>query len=97
MKKDMKRINNFVKVMLLSTAIIMPLSCSDILDEPQENTVITDDTDYTDTDKMISFLYGAYAKFETNEWESGLLLAVRGDDVNAGGLGDQSRQIRGRQ
>jgi hypothetical protein len=89
MKRDMKRINNFVKAMLFSTAIIMPLSCSDILDEAQENTVITGDTDYTNTDNMISLLFGAYAKFATNEWESGLLLAVRGDDVNAGGLGDQ--------
>lgn len=85
----MKIINTFFKVMFCTSVIITVTSCNDILDEPQENTVITETTDYTNTDNMISPLLGAYAKFQFNEWETGLLLSVRGDDVNAGGLGDQ--------
>jgi hypothetical protein len=87
----MKRTNNniFVRVMICFVIIITAASCSDFLDEPQENTVITGQTDYTDTDNMLSPLLGAYQKFQFNEWETGLLLSVRGDDVNAGGLGDQ--------
>jgi hypothetical protein len=85
----MKRIDIFNKTMVCLIAIIMATSCSNILNEPLENTVITGQTDYTKTENMISPLLGAYAKFEFNEWETGLLLSVRGDDVNAGGLGDQ--------
>jgi starch-binding outer membrane protein, SusD/RagB family len=85
----MKRNNIYIKTIVCLTAIIMATSCSDLLEEPLENTVITGDTDYTMTGNMISPLMGAYAKFQTNEWETGLLLSVRGDDVNSGGLGDQ--------
>ena len=87
----MKRLNNFnfVKVMVSIMAIVTVTACSDMLDEPLENTVITEETDYTISDNMISPLLGAYQKFQFNEWETGLLLSVRGDDVNAGGLGDQ--------
>jgi hypothetical protein len=85
----MKRTDIFYKTMICVVSIIMTTSCSNILDEPLENTVITGQTDYTKTDNMISPLLGAYAKFGFNEWETGLLLSVRGDDVNAGGLGDQ--------
>lgn len=75
---------------IISLAVVLTItSCNDILNEPLENTVITGQTDYTNTDNMINPLLGAYGKFQTNEWETGLLLAVRGDDVNAGGLGDQ--------
>ncbi len=75
--------------MICLVAIIMATSCSNILDEPLENTVITGQTDYTKTENMISPLLGAYARLGSNEWETGLLLSVRGDDVNAGALGDQ--------
>ena len=85
----MKRIDILYKMMAGIFAVIMATSCSNILDEPLENTVITGQTDYTKTGNMISPLLGAYAKFGFNEWETGLLLSVRGDDVNAGGLGDQ--------
>ncbi len=85
----MKRIDIFNKTMICLAAIIMATSCNNKLDEPLENTVITAQTDYTKTENMISPLLGAYAKLEFNEWETGLLLSVRGDDVNAGGLGDQ--------
>jgi hypothetical protein len=87
----MKRINKhiFVKVVICFVVVITAASCADYLDELQENTVITGQTDYTDTDNMLSPLLGAYQKFQFSEWETGLLLSVRGDDVNAGGLGDQ--------
>ena len=85
----MKKISNTIKVTVCLGTIVLCTSCNDFLNELQENTVITGQTDYTDTDNMIMPLLGAYAKFQTSEWETGLLLSVRGDDVNAGGLGDQ--------
>lgn len=85
----MKTINTFFKVMVCAIAIISVTSCNNFLEEPQENKVITGETDYTDSENMISPLLGAYGKIQASEWEVGLLLSVRGDDVNAGGLGDQ--------
>ena len=38
---------------------------------------------------MIVPLLGAYGEFQDRGWEDFPVLAVRGDDVNAGGLGDQ--------
>jgi hypothetical protein len=38
---------------------------------------------------MVLPLIGAYAEFQNRGWEQFPLIAVRGDDVNAGGLGDQ--------
>ena len=38
---------------------------------------------------MILPLIGIYANFYDTEWENYPLISVRGDDVNAGGLGDQ--------
>lgn len=65
-------------------------SCSsDLLEELPENTVITADVDYTNSDNMVLPLIGAYAEFYTRGWEGIPLISVRGDDVNAGGLGDQ--------
>ncbi len=74
----------FVAVFLLGTA-----GCHDLLDEPPENTFITGGTDYTASQDMILPLLGAYAEFYSLGWEAFPLISVRGDDVNAGGLGDQ--------
>ena len=63
-------------------------SCSDKLDS-QEGQLNTSDLDYTNTEEMIDPLVGAYYEFYTRGWEESLLLSVRGDDVNAGGEGDQ--------
>jgi hypothetical protein len=73
---------------LLGLALIAP-ACADILNEAPENAAITNETDYTKTDNMILPLIGAYAEFYTRGWEGIPLISVRGDDVNAGGLGDQ--------
>lgn len=64
-------------------------SCHDLLDEPAEDRSYTDATDYTLSANMINPLIGSYAKFYGLGWEFHPLIAVRGDDVNAGGLGDQ--------
>lgn len=64
-------------------------SCDDLLDQPAENVSYTEATDYTISANMINPLYGVYAEFYNRGWEYFPLIAVRGDDVNAGGLGDQ--------
>jgi hypothetical protein len=64
-------------------------SCNDVLEQPSENVSYTEDTDYTIHANMINPLYGAYAEFYNRGWEYVPLISVRGDDVNAGGLGDQ--------
>lgn len=69
-------------------ALISLLACNDKLEE-QEGQLNTGDVDYTATENMILPLIGAYHEFSTRGWEEYLLLSVRGDDVNAGGLGDQ--------
>lgn len=63
-------------------------SCSEKLEERQGQ-LDTGDLDVTDASNMVQPLIGAYYEFATRGWEEPLLLGVRGDDVNAGGLGDQ--------
>lgn len=64
-------------------------ACNDKLDELPENRSFTEETDYTNSTDMILPLIGAYAEFQSRGWEEFPLISVRGDDVNAGGLGDQ--------
>lgn len=78
-----------IKYALALATVLLLSACSDVLNEPPQNTTFTDETDYTDTDNMILPLIGAYAEFYTRGWEGIPLISVRGDDVNAGGLGDQ--------
>jgi len=65
--------------------------CQKYLDETPENTTFTESTDYTISSNMIQPLIGAYQRMNLVDmgWENFPLVAVRGDDVNAGGLGDQ--------
>lgn len=63
--------------------------CEEKLNEPLENTIVAEETDYTQTDNMISPLIGLYAEFYAMGWEKLPLVAVRGDDVNKGAQGDQ--------
>lgn len=79
--------NNFIRLCAIAFALVIS-SCSEKLDT-QEGQLNTGDIDYTDTSKMIDPLIGAYYEVGTRGWEEPLLLGVRGDDVNAGGLGDQ--------
>ena len=85
----MKRFKNLVFLGAFALFMVtMMNSCHDKLDT-REGQLNTADVDYTNSDEMIQPLIGAYYEFATRGWEEPLLLAVRGDDVNAGGLGDQ--------
>ncbi len=84
----MKR-DNSIKILFLVLLMGLGLSsCHDKLDV-REGQLATGDLDYTDASNMIQPLIGAYYEMATRGWEEPLLLGVRGDDVNAGGLGDQ--------
>lgn len=85
----MKRINNIIKITLTIVTLLAVGACHDLLDEPAENRAFTEETDYSNANNMILPLIGAYAEFYSRGWEDFPLIAVRGDDVNAGGLGDQ--------
>lgn len=85
----MKIISYTIKFTVLAAAMFAVNGCSDVLDEPAENRSYTDETDYTLTENMIRPLIGTYAEFYDRGWEDFPLISVRGDDVNAGGLGDQ--------
>lgn len=85
----MKSIKNIIRLTVFSMAMVVTTSCHDLLDEDPENTNYTGQADYTNTANMILPLIGAYAEFQDRGWEDFPVIAVRGDDVNAGGLGDQ--------
>ncbi len=85
----MKRLNYILKISFVTLTVLFATACHDLLDEPAENKAFTEDTDYTNSNNMILPLIGAYAEFYSRGWEDFPLIAVRGDDVNAGGLGDQ--------
>ncbi len=85
----MKRLNYILKISFVTLTVLIATACHDLLDEPAENKAFTEDTDYTNSNNMILPLIGAYAEFYSRGWEDFPLIAVRGDDVNAGGLGDQ--------
>lgn len=69
--------------------LLMLTSCQDVLDEQALNRTFNEEIDYTISDNMVQPLIGVYADFYSRGWETIPLIAVRGDDVNAGGLGDQ--------
>lgn len=85
----MKRIYYLVKLTFLVVALSAATSCNSFLDKPAENKSITAETDYTLTNNMKLPLIGVYTSFNAIGWEDFPLISVRGDDVNAGGLGDQ--------
>lgn len=85
----MKRIDHSIKLALIFVALFAFSACNDLLNEPAENRAFTEETDYTLTENMDLPLIGMYAEFYGTQWENFPLIAVRGDDVNAGGLGDQ--------
>lgn len=88
MEKNMK--SKYIYITLLVVPMmLLATGCADKLDDPALNQRLATETDYTKTENMILPLIGAYAEFYTRGWEDYPLIAVRGDDVNAGGLGDQ--------
>ncbi|MGJ8733075.1 MAG: RagB/SusD family nutrient uptake outer membrane protein [Cellulophaga sp.] len=76
-------------LLILAFIAAVFVGCSDKLDEPQENNNFAGGTDFTKTEDMILSVIGVYDAFQSRGWEQPLLISVRGDDVNAGGLGDQ--------
>jgi len=74
---------------LLFFALFVASGCNKKMDALPENRVFTATTDYTVSSDMILPLLGTYAQFNNTQWEDFPLISVRGDDVNAGGLGDQ--------
>jgi len=85
----MKTYKFFIISSFVIAGLVSLTGCKKYLDEPPENKTFTEETDYTKSDDMILPLLGTYAEFQNTEWEDMPLISVRGDDVNAGGLGDQ--------
>lgn len=74
---------------LIAGLLIVGIGCSDKLEEPELNNNFAGGTDFTKTEDMELSIIGVYEAFQSRGWEQPLLISVRGDDVNAGGLGDQ--------
>lgn len=85
----MKPKNTLTILTLLVIALFSFSACNKYVDETPENKLITSETDYTIHSNMVLPLLGVYASFNNTQWEDFPLISVRGDDVNAGGLGDQ--------
>lgn len=81
--------NRILKLILVAVIAVIA-GCSDKLEEDQELVVESGDIDYSSAEGALGALVGAYEKFQNVGWEQIPLLSVRGDDVNAGGLGDQA-------
>ncbi|MEB8330342.1 RagB/SusD family nutrient uptake outer membrane protein [Flavobacteriaceae bacterium KMM 6897] len=79
---------NIILTLLAAIGFAM-VGCTDKLDEPELNNNFAGGTDFTKTEDMKLSIIGVYAAFQSRGWEQPLLISVRGDDVNAGGLGDQ--------
>lgn len=82
-----------IKFILIATLAVVATSifsgCSKYVDAELEGEEFTEGTDYSKHNNMVLPLVGTYAEFNNTEWENFPLISVRGDDVNAGGLGDQ--------
>lgn len=83
------RYTHLFKGLIILFAVFTFTRCNDQLDEDPELTSYLDDIDYSSQEGATGALVGAYAAFQSVGWEQIPLIAVRGDDVNAGGLGDQ--------
>jgi len=75
-----------------STALVLLLltfgACREKLNNPDDDDP-SDTLDYTITANTIQPLISCYAGFNDFPWENYPLIATKGDDVNAGGEGDQ--------
>lgn len=86
----MKILNKYnLGTSLLALLLLVLPACEENLDEPALNRTFNQEIDYSISDNMVLPLIGVYADFYSRGWETIPLIAVRGDDVNAGGLGDQ--------
>ena len=86
----MRILNKYgLHISLAALLLLVLSSCQGVLDEMALNRTFNEEIDYTISENMVLPLIGTYAEFYTRGWETIPLIAVRGDDVNAGGLGDQ--------
>jgi starch-binding outer membrane protein, SusD/RagB family len=85
----MKKIIQSIAIIVFTMALLVTPACHDLLNEPAQNRTFTEETDYTLSGNMILPLIGIYGELYSRGWENHPLIAVRGDDVNHGGLGDQ--------
>ncbi|MFI8603558.1 RagB/SusD family nutrient uptake outer membrane protein [Cellulophaga baltica] len=85
----MKLFKTYTTSLLLAFFGLAISGCADNLNEPELNNTFAGATDFTKTEDMVLSAIGVYAAFQSRGWEQPLLLSVRGDDVNSGGLGDQ--------
>ncbi|UII78322.1 RagB/SusD family nutrient uptake outer membrane protein [Flagellimonas sp. CMM7] len=86
----MKKLSKRTKaITLIASLLMVVIGCSDKLEEPELNNNFAGGTDFTKTEDMTLSIIGVYEAFQSRGWEQPLLISVRGDDVNAGGLGDQ--------
>ncbi|MCO6477769.1 MAG: RagB/SusD family nutrient uptake outer membrane protein [Phaeodactylibacter sp.] len=86
----MKILNKYrFSIGLIALLLLVLPSCEEVLNEPALNRTFNVEIDYTISENMVRPLIGVYADFYSRGWETIPLIAVRGDDVNAGGLGDQ--------
>ncbi|WP_423997544.1 RagB/SusD family nutrient uptake outer membrane protein [Maribacter sp. IgM3_T14_3] len=87
---------NKLTVLLAFLGTIL-IGCSDDLDQPELNNNFAGGTDFSQTDDMILSLIGVYQSVADRGWEQPLVVATRGDDVNAAGdqqgLKNQDRYV----
>ncbi len=83
--------------LLLALLGIMFTSCSEQLNQPELNNNFAGGTDFSKTENMIFSLIGVYQAVNSRGWEQPLVVATRGDDVNAAGdqqgLKNQDRYV----
>lgn len=76
---------------------VMLAGCSEQLDQPELNNNFAGGTDFSKTENMIFHLVGVYQTVNDRGWEQPLVVATRGDDVNAAGdqtgLQNQDRYV----
>ncbi|MDR2466267.1 MAG: RagB/SusD family nutrient uptake outer membrane protein [Prevotellaceae bacterium] len=89
MKKIINPFSQLSSILAVAVLLLGTTACHDKLNAPLENKEYTEETDYSVSANMISPLVGAYAELYKRGWEDFAVISVRGDDVNAGGLGDQ--------
>lgn len=85
----MKYVIKPISLFLFMALAVLSAGCNDKLNELEENKTFNEGIDYSQSQNMIQPLIGSYAEFAKRGWEDFPLISVRGDDVNAGGLGDQ--------
>lgn len=84
--KNLKQVTKQLAVMLGFCMVFF--ACTDKLEE-NDGQLAAGDVDYTISEDIVLPLIGAYSAVYSRGWEDPILIGVRGDDVNAGGLGDQ--------